>query len=73
MNSYRNQNQGNFIRVEYDDHHNSEDREVSEEVIDESEEEYGNDISFIPEDQREVFIDKAPLSIFELHRRKCTR
>lgn len=69
MNSNRNQNEDNLIKVEDVNGHHLEDREVSEEMVDESEEEYGNDLSFIPEDQREVFIDKAQLSIFELHRR----
>lgn len=32
----------------------------------------GNDLSYIPEEEREVFIDRAQLSIFELHRR-CKR
>lgn len=36
------------------------------------EEEVGNNLSYIPEEEREVFIDRAQLSIFELHRR-CQR
>ena len=36
------------------------------------EEDEGNNLSYIPEEEREVFIDRAQLSIFELHRR-CRR
>jgi hypothetical protein len=36
------------------------------------EDEEGNNLSYIPEEEREVFIDRAQLSIFELHRR-CQR
>ncbi len=46
----------------------SQDQEF--EIYEEDEE--GNDLSFIPEEEREVFIDRAQLSIFELHRR-CQR
>lgn len=42
---------------------------LSEEI---DEEEEGNDLSYIPEEEREVFIDRAQLSVFELHRR-CKR
>lgn len=47
-------------------------KEVMEDELEEPEEEQGNNLSYIPEEEREVFIDRAQLSIFELHRR-CQR
>jgi len=49
------------------------DNETDELLIEEiEEEEEGNNLSYIPEEEREVFIDRAQLSVFELHRR-CKR
>lgn len=46
--------------IEFSDY---DDSNIDEEV------EEGNDLSYIPLDEREVFIDKVQLSIFELHRK----
>ncbi|MCH6268878.1 GmrSD restriction endonuclease domain-containing protein [Neobacillus citreus] len=48
------------------------DKEILEEELEDPDEEQGNNLSYIPEEEREVFIDRAQLSIFELHRR-CQR
>jgi hypothetical protein len=45
---------------------------VETNIEDFDDEEEGNNLSYIPEEEREVFIDRAQLSIFELHRR-CKR
>lgn len=53
--------------------HDDEEFEVSEyeenSLDEEVDDDEGNDLSYIPLDEREVFIDKVQLSIFELHRK----
>lgn len=53
-------------------HSNFDYRADFEDDFEDQEEEQGNNLSYIPEEDREVFIDRAQLSVFELHRR-CQR
>lgn len=65
----RNKANGEFENL-FDEINDFDNDDFLNEEIDEEEE--GNDLSYIPEEEREVFIDRAQLSVFELHRR-CKR
>lgn len=57
--------------VIYDEEVGESLNEELQEDLDDEELEQGSNLSYIPEEEREVFIDRAQLSVFELHRRSA--